>query len=467
MLATLAGASLTYSLMQSLVIPALPAIERSLHSSPGATSWAVTGFLLSSAVATPIAGRLGDMFGKRRVLIAVLVILSGGTVLCVVPAMPALIAGRAIQGVSGGVLPLAFAIVRDEVRPARVGHGIALLASLLGIGGGLGVILAGVLVDHMSYTSLFWLQLPAFLVVVFCVRRYVPESGMARPARIDWLGAGLVAAGLLALLLTVTQASRWGVDSARTLLGLVLACVLLATWARSALTRSEPLLDLRMMRRGPVWTTNAAAFLVGVGQFAGVILLPQYVQEPATTGYGLAASPLRSGVFLLPMTATLTVAGLAVGPLERRVGAKTLLVAGNAVLGASFVLLTFLRGDPFELYCASALLGIGVGFGIAAGTTMIVANVSSAETGEAAGVNNVSRTVGGAIGGQLSAALLAASVVAGGMPTAAGYSRAFGVGLGAMLVGGLLTPFLPGRLEYRTAAAESALGSERGLAYRR
>ena len=394
------------------------------------------------------------MLGKRRVLVAVLAIVSAGTVLCAVPALPALITGRVIQGVSGGILPLAYAIVRDQIAPARVPKGIALLASLLGVGSGLGVIIAGLLLEHLSYVSLFWLQLPAFLLVARCVRRFVPESAPKQRDRIDWLGAGLVSAGLVSLLLTVTQAGTWGLSSSRTLLGLALAVTLLGMWARSALVRPAPLLDLRMMRRRAVWSANVAAFLVGVSQFAGFILLPQYVQEPASTGYGLAASPLGSGVFLLPMTVTLAVAGLAVGPLDRRFGAKLLLVTGNVFTGLSFVLLTFSRGAPSELYCAAGLLGIGTGLSMAALATLIVGNVSRAETGAAAGVNNVARTLGGAIGGQLSAALLAASVVGGGLPSAAGYSRAFGVGLVAMVLAAVGAPLLPGRVSEPPAVLE-------------
>jgi MFS family permease len=194
LLVALSSAALTYSLMQSLVIPALPAIQRSLKASPDATSWMVTGFLLSSSVATPIAGRLGDMFGKRRVL--------------------------------------------------------------LGVGGGLGVIIAGFLVEHVSYTSMFWLQLPAFASVAYCIHRFVPESSVTAPARIDWVGAALVSVGLVAALITVTQARRWGVGSPRTILGTATAAVFLAAWAHSALRRSEPLLDLRLLRRRPVWTTT-------------------------------------------------------------------------------------------------------------------------------------------------------------------------------------------------------------------
>ena len=466
-LVVLAATALTYSLMQSLVIPALPAIQRALDASPDLTSWTVTGFLLSSSVATPIAGRLGDMFGKRRVLVAVLLIVIAGTLLCLIPSIEALIAGRVVQGASGGVLPLAYGIVRDELSPARVNQGIALLAAMLGVGGGLGVIGAGVLVEHLSYTSLFWLQLPAFVAVAWAVHRRVPDSSMTSPGRVDWLGALLVSGGLVALLLVVTQARRWGLTSTKTVVMLFVAAVLLAVWARSALRREQPLLDLRLMRRRPVWTTNLAAYLVGVAQFAGFILVPQYVQEPASTGYGFGASPVESGLFLLPMTFAIVALGLAAGPLERRFGARALLAGGNVVTAAAFVLLTFARDTTLEVSTASLLHGIGMGVAMPALATLIVSNVHQRETGVAAGVNNVARTLGGAFGAQLAAALLAASATVSGLHEATGYTLAFSVGLVAMVAGLVLAPLLPGRLEEPTASAAGVAGAAPGFAYRR
>jgi len=430
LLAVLAVAALVYSLMQSLVVPAMPAIQHSLGVSADTAGWAVTAFLLSSAVATPITGRLGDMFGKGRVLVAVLVIVCAGTLLSTIPSLPALIGGRIVQGVSGGVLPLAYAIVRDEVRPEHVGRGIALIASLLGVGGGLGVIIAGVLVEHLSYTSMFWVQLPAFAAVAWGVHRVVPHVTVTAPVRIDWTGAVLVSSGLVMLLLTVTQAGRWGYGSTATWLGLATAAALLATWAWAALRHADPLLDLRLMLRRSVWTTNAVAFLVGIGQFVGFIMLPRYVQDPE----GFGASPIGSGLYLLPMTLAIVVSGLAAGRLGRRLDPRTLLLASGGFATAAFVLLTFARNTPLEIYIASSLHGLGIGLSMAVLAALIVMSVAEDETGAAAGVNNVARTLGGAVGGQVAAVLLVSS----------GYTAAFAVGFVAMVGWVAVTPLVGG-----------------------
>ena len=444
--AVLAVAALVYSLMQSLVVPALPAIQQTLDVSPDASNWAVTAFLLSSAVATPIAGRLGDMLGKRRVLVAVLLIVAIGTLLCTIESLPALIGGRIVQGVSGGVLPLAYAIVRDELNPARIASGIALIASLLGVGGGLGVIVAGVLVEHLSYTSMFWVQLPAFIAVAWAVHRWVPESRRTAAARIDWTGAVLVSSGLVMLLLTITQASRWGLGSTATWIGFGIAFALLGLWAAQALRHSEPLLDVRLMLRRTVWTTNASAFFVGVSQFVGFIMLPRYVQDNG-------ASPLESGIYLLPMTAGVLVGGLIAGRFERTIGSRASLLIANGGTAAAFVLLTFARSEPVELYIASALHGFGAGLAMAALATVIIMSVHEDETGAAAGVNNVARTLGGAVGGQLAAVLLVSF----------GYTSAFAVGLVAMVAAMAVAPLVGGAHSALVGAAAPASSGRRSF----
>jgi predicted MFS family arabinose efflux permease len=274
------------------------------------------------------------------------------------------------------------------------------------------------------------------------VHRVVPHLTVAAPVRIDWTGAVLVSSGLVMLLLTITQAGRWGYESTATWLGLVTAAALLSIWAWTALRHADPLLDVRLMLRRPVWTTNAVAFLVGVGQFVGFIMLPRYVQEPD----GFAASPLASGLYLLPMTLAIVVSGLAAGRLERRFEPRTLLIASGGVAVAAFLLLTFARATPVEIYVASTLHGLGLGLAMAVLATLIVMSVAEDETGAAAGVNNVARTLGGAVGGQVAAVLLVSN----------GYTAAFAVGLVAMLAWVAVAPLI-GRPHRVVVGARAAI----------
>lgn len=237
------------------------------------------------------------------------------------------------------------------------------------------------------------------------------------------------------MLLAVSETTTWGWGSARTIGLFALGVVVLAAWVTRELRSDEPLVDMRMMRIRGVWTTNLVAVLVGVGMYSSFILFPQFVQEPTSTGYGFGASVLASGMFLLPSTIAMVLVGQLAGRLERWFGSKPPLLAGSATCAVSFGLLLVARDQRWEVYLASALLGLGIGLAFAAMSNLIVENVSQEQTGVATGMNAVMRTIGGAFGGQVAATLLADNLGAGGLPTSGGYSLAFGLCAGALVAG--------------------------------
>src|SRR4051812_45637283 len=216
--AVLALGALAYSVLQSIVAPALPTLGADLHASTTDATWILTGFLLSASVLTPVFGRLGDIHGKHRLLVLALALLTLGTLVCALAtSLPVMLAGRVLQGAGGGVFPLSFSIVRDELPRARVAHAIALLSAMLGIGGAAGAVVAGVIVEHLSYHWLFWIPLVFCVVATVAAWRLVPASPVRQDSRVNWLSAALLAAGLVALLLGITQADRWGWGSAKNL----------------------------------------------------------------------------------------------------------------------------------------------------------------------------------------------------------------------------------------------------------
>ena len=445
-LAVLVAGGISYALMQSLVIPALPEIRAELGASQTSISWMLTAFLLSASVATPIVGRLGDMYGKRKLLIVTLVLLTIGTVMsAAASSMGLLILGRVVQGIGGGIFPLAFGIIRDEFPRQKVSHGIGLMSSLLGVGGGLGVILAGPIVDGLSYHFLFWIPFVLIAATTIATWKLVPESPVTVPGKVNWLAAALMSAGLVLVLVTITKGSDWGWASGRTLGGLAAGAVVLAAWVRREVRSETPLVDMRMMRVHGVWTTNVVAFLVGVGMYSSFILVPQFVQEPESTGYGFGASVLAAGVFLIPATITQVLVGQFAGRIEQKVGSKVPLLVGSAFTGAAFVLLIVDRSQAWEVYVASAMLGTGIGLAFAALANLIVENVRQDQTGVATGMNTVMRTLGGAVGGQVAAALLAANLGAGGAPTSGGYGWAFAMCAAALAVAVVVGLLVPGR----------------------
>jgi EmrB/QacA subfamily drug resistance transporter len=406
------------------VVPALPEIQRSLHASESAVGWVLTSYLLSASIATPIIGRLGDMHGKERMLMIVLLALAFGTLIsAVASSLWLMLVGRVIQGAGGGIFPLAFSIIRDEFPNERVPGAIGLVSSLLGIGGGAGVVFAGVVTESLSYHWLFWFPLALIVFTAYLTWRYIPESPLKTPAEVNYRAAALMTVGMSGVLLAITETSTWGWGSPKTLGLLAFGTLVILAWIREELASREPLVDMRMMAIRGVWTTNVVAFLIGVGMYSSFILLPELVQENPSTGFG--ASPEVAGLFLLPATIAIVIVGQMAGLLERRIGSRGSLIGGSAFALASYVLLVGLRSEEWQVYLAAALLGIGIGLSFSAMANLIVQNVRREQTGVATGMNAVTRTLGGAFGGQLAATILASNLAASDKPTADGFTLAF------------------------------------------
>jgi MFS family permease len=295
-LAVLSGAGLAYAVLSSAVVPALPTIQHSLHTTETGVTWLLTGYLLSASVGTAILGRLGDMYGKERVLVWTLVILSAGTLLAAVShSLALLIAARVIQGVAGGIFPLAFGIVRDEFPPEKVAGSIGLLSAVLGIGAGIGIVAGGAIVEYLSWQWLFWMPLAVVVLAAVGTWRFVPESPVRVPGRVNWLAASLMSVGISATLLAISETTAWGWASSRTL-GLLAAGFLVCfAWVAVETRSREPLIDMTMMRVRGVWTTNLTAFLLGAGMYSSFIIFPQFAQLPKSTGFGFGASVVLSG----------------------------------------------------------------------------------------------------------------------------------------------------------------------------
>jgi EmrB/QacA subfamily drug resistance transporter len=454
--AVLVLAGCTFALLQSLVAPALPEIQRDLHTTPTAVAWVLTAYLLSASVLTPIIGRLGDMFGKEHTLVASLSILGLGTlVAALASSIEVLIVGRVIQGAGGAVFPLAFGIIRDEFPRERVARGIAFLSALMGIGGGAGIILAGPIVDALSYHWLFWFPLIMVVIAVVATLLFVTESPIKTPGRINWLGAVLLSGWLICVLIAVSEGSSWGWTSPRTIGLFAAGAVLCVLWVLNESRAAEPLVDMKMMRIRGVWTVNAAAFLIGAGMYSSFVLIPEFVSEPANSGYGFGASVSQAGLFLAPSTLGMLLMGPVAGRLSERVGSRVPLILGGIVTTVSFLLLAFAHSQHWEIYVASAILGAGIGLAFASLANLIVEAVPPEQTGVASGMNTVMRTLGGSVGGQIGASVLAGTVVAG-IPTEGGFTAAFALSAGACAlatVAALAVP-RPRRAEPRRAARE-------------
>ncbi|HUA02895.1 MAG TPA: MFS transporter [Solirubrobacteraceae bacterium] len=442
-LSVLLLAGLAYAVLSSAVIPALPTIQHDLGTTETGVTWVLTGFLLSASVGTAIIGRLGDMYGKERLLLYTLLVLAAGTLLAALAnSLAVLIVARVIQGVAGGIFPLSFSIARDEFPPDRVAGSIGVISAILGIGGGGGLVLGAVIVEHLSWHWLFWMPLVVTLLAAFCTWRFVPESPVRTPGRVNWGAAALMSVGISCVLIAVAQTTVWGWGGTKTIALFALGAVVIAAWIWVEVHSREPLIDMTMMRIRGVWTTNLVAFLLGAGMYASFIIYPQFAQLPKSTGFGFGASVVVSSLYLLPSAFGMGVLGTFAGRVATRFGSKPALIAGTGITAAAFGWLVVAHGHPYDMLISSTLLGIGIGLAFAALGNLVVQAVPPSQTGVATGMNTVMRTLGGALGGQLAATFIV-DHQAHGLPTVTGFEDTFVMATAFLVVcmfAGLLVP---------------------------
>jgi EmrB/QacA subfamily drug resistance transporter len=456
-LAVLSIGALAYAVLSSAVIPALPVIQRDLHASETGVTWLLTGFLLSASVGTAIIGKLGDLYGKRRMLVWTLVVLAAGTLLAAVAtSLTVLIAARVIQGVAGGIFPLAFSIMRDEFPAPRLPASIGLMSSILGVGGGCGLVVGGLIAEHLSWHWLFWAPLIPMSVAAVCTWRFIPESRVRAAGRVNWLSAALMSTGMCAVLVAIAQTSVWGWLSTRTLSLLGAGFAVCAVWIVAEIRSQHPLIDMSLMAARGVWATNLAAFLLGAGMYAAFLLLPQFAQLPRITGFGYGSSVVIAGLYLLPCALGMGLLGSVAGQVERQFSSRAALISGSAISAAACGWLV-VASRPADMLLSSTLLGVGIGLAFAALGNLIVQAVPADSTGVASGMNTVVRTLGGAVGGQV-AATLVVDHTAGGLPRLTGFTDTFALAALLLLVcvlAGVLVP--PRRLVPVPAAADASL----------
>jgi EmrB/QacA subfamily drug resistance transporter len=440
----LAAAVAGFTLLQSLVIPVLPTIQAGLHTSQNSVTWVLTAYLLSASIFTPIVGRLGDMRGKERMLVAALIALTVGSVLAAVAgSIAVMIVARVIQGVGGGVLPLSFGIIRDEFPQERVAGAVGVIAALAAAGAGLGIVLAGPIVGALNYRWLFWFPVIVLGVATVAAKAVVPESPVRVRGRVNWAAAVLLSAWLVALLVPISEAPSWGWGSARVLGLLVLAVALAVAWIAVESRSPQPLIDMRMMRIPVVWTTNLVALLFGVAMYAAFAFLPEFLQTPPSAGYGFGVSITRSGLILLPGSVAMFALGVASGRLTRRFGAKAVLVAGALISVVPFVLLTAAHHHVWEILIAMVVQGVGFGMAFAAMSNLVVQGVPPEQTGVASGMNANIRTIGGSIGAAVMSSIVTSTAHAGGLPRESGYTHGFALLTGASIAAALAAILVP------------------------
>ncbi|WP_442931066.1 MFS transporter [Mycolicibacterium sp. 120320] len=411
--ALIAGLSLvvlTVAVLQTAVVPVLGVIATQLGSTPAAVSWAVTANLLAAAAATPLIGRLADLYSKKRVLLAVLAVVLAGSVLAATTAsVPLLIVARVLQGASYALYPISIAVLRTELAEDRLVGAMSILSGTLGFGGGAGLVVTGLLMSGgAGYHRVFWLTTAFTAVVIIVAALAVPERRPETTGAIDWLGAIGLAAGLSAVLLGITQGNGWGWASPATLGVLAAGVVVLAGWWLWERRVEQPLVSTAMLTRRPILLTNVATVFVGMGLYFAFLGLTQFVQMPReVAGYGFGATVLEVSVdFLLPGALTGFVVALVSGRFIDRYGARRVMAVAAVAGIAGFVVLAVAHDRAWQVIVAGVLANAYISLGYGALPALVVSEVDAAQTGIATSMNAIARTVGSSVAAAIVAVLI-------------------------------------------------------------
>lgn len=456
----LAFAGITVAVMQTLLVPVIKDLPALLHTDPSNATWVMTATLLAGAVATPIMGRLGDLYGKRGMLLTSLAVMVVGSLICAfTDDLVIMIVGRALQGFAMGAIPLGIGIMRDELPREKLGSAMALMSSSIGVGGGLALPAAALVAQHADWHTLFFGSAGLGVLAMALTFLVVPETSLRAPGRFDVPGALGLALGLVLLLLPVTKGSDWGWTSGTTL-GLIGAAVaVLLLWGVFELRSAAPLVDLRTTARREVLLTNLVSIMVGVAFYAVSLVLPQLLQLPAATGYGLGQSMVVAGLCVAPLGLTMMFVAPLYARISARRGPKVSLMLGMLIIAIGYGAGLGLMSAPWQTVLIAVLLGAGIGLAYSSLPALIIGAVDPSETGAANGLNTLMRSIGTSVSSAVIGMVLAHTSVPMGavqVPSMEGFRTSFMIATGAVVVGLVLAAFLPSQ---RAAAAPVLLAS--------
>ncbi|MET9529286.1 MFS transporter [Streptomyces sp. NPDC006649] len=462
----LAFAGIVVAVMQTLLVPVIKDLPTLLSTAPSNATWVMTATLLAGAIATPIMGRLGDLYGKRRMLLVSLSVMVIGSLICgFTDNLLIMIVGRALQGFAMGAIPLGIGIMRDELPREKLGSAMALMSSSIGVGGGLALPAAALVAQHADWHALFFGAAGLGVISMVLTLVFVPESSTRARGSFDTLGALGLSAGLVCLLLPITKGSDWGWTSGTTLGLFAGALAILLLWGVMELRIAAPLVDLRTTARREVLLTNLSSIMVGVAFYAISLVLPQLLQLPKATGYGLGQSMVVAGLCVAPLGLTMMLTAPVYARIAAKYGPKVSLMIGMLIIAIGYGAGLALMSAPWQTIIISVVVGAGIGLAYSSLPALIIGAVDPSETGAANGLNTLMRSIGTSVSSAVIGMVLAHSSVAAGpvsVPSMSGFRTSFMIATGAVVIGLVFAAFLPSRK--RTAAPARPVATSEGSA---
>ncbi|WP_020107029.1 MFS transporter [Nocardia sp. 348MFTsu5.1] len=445
--AILAFSGVVAALMQTVLIPIIPELPRLLDASSSDTAWAVTATLLTGTVAVPVMGRLGDMFGKRRILLlSMMFLIVGSTVVALSNSLGPLLVGRVLQGLAGAVIPLGISLMRDALPKEKLASSVAMMSASLGIGGALGLPISALIAEYANWHFLFWISAALAAVAAVLILTFVPESPIRSGGTFDYVGATSLSAALIALLLTITKGADWGWTSSTTLTLVAIAAIAFAVWGWWELRTKLPLVDLRVTTGRQVLFTNLASAALGFAMFAMTLVLTQVLQLPETTGYGMGKSMLATGLVMAPFGVVMMLAAPVSARITNSRGPKTTLMTGAVVVAVGYLVGAFALSTVWQITLVGIIIGAGTGLAYGAMPALIMGAVPMSQTSAANSFNTLMRSLGTSLASAIVGVILAQMTMSSGgfdVPTADAFKVTMLVAAGASLLAFSLAAFIP------------------------
>ncbi|MDV6270854.1 MFS transporter [Rhodococcus globerulus] len=445
---TLALTGTAVSLQQTLVLPLLPDLPTLLNTTADNASWLVTATLLFGAVSIPTVTRLADMFGKKRMMLVALALMVLGSILGALSTeLALLITARAMQGVGLSLVPVGIAIMRDELPRERVPLGVALMSASLAIGSGAGLPLSGLIAAHLDWHAIFWVTGMVGIVVLVAVWSVIDESPVKTGGAFDYRGAIIGTVALTAVMLALSKGAHWGWTARPTVALTVVGVALLIAWVPMELRVPNPLVNVRVAARPTVLLVNFSSLLLGFAMFANMLVTPQLLQLPTSSGYGLGFDVLETGLWMAPIALIFGAMAPVSANLIRRYGPQMTLLAGALVMAGSYIARVYLSDNLWQIVAGSVLVGAGTSMTYAALPTLIIGAVPVTESASANGLNTLLRYLGTSIASAVMAAVTTMSmtrIADNVFPSFAAFLLVFWIAAGSSLLAGVIALVLLG-----------------------
>lgn len=406
--ATLIATAMVGALVAGLGVPTIPTISEQFDASLVRAQWTVSIPLVVGIVSIPLLARLAELYGRRRILLAALLLIGlGGVTSALADSLTQVLCGRALQGAGYAIIPIAAGLARQHLEGRRLDLAVAMISTSLLVGVGLSNPVVGVLIDVARLEYAFLAAASAAVLVAVAVTIWVPahRPSSAR-ARLDWIGAGLVMAALTVLMLAVEEVARPGALWTHTVGLAMVSVVLLGAWTWHELRTEDPLIDLRVTIGNGVWIVSITGGLTGLTMFAGITALNILLQRPSGEADGLGLTVLQCGIVLLPLSLSGFAATSVVTRLRNRLDPAWIMSIGFSAITAGYILLAFFHTEPWQVSAITVLLGSGVGMAYAVHYRILAERLALSRIVSVTGANHLLRLIGGAIGSTLAAVVL-------------------------------------------------------------